>query len=129
MIQKRVLENLQKYHNLEKDDYVVSGVTGGADSVCLLFLLCELRKEIPIALHVVHINHMIREDAGADAAYVKMICEKINIPFTLVECDVEALAREQHISAEEAGRNVRYEAFYRTGAASGQQKGQNCDCT
>ncbi len=114
MIQKRVLEYVQKYHMLEKDDYVVAGVSGGADSVCLLFLLCELRKEIPIALHVVHINHMIREDAGADAAYVKMICEKINIPFTLVECDVEALAREQHISAEEAGRNVRYEAFYRT---------------
>lgn len=113
MIQKRVLDYVQRYRMLEEGDYVVAGVSGGADSVCLLFLLCELRKEIPIQIHVVHINHMIREDANADAAYVKMLCEKFNIPFTLVECDVEALAKEQRLSAEEAGRNVRYEAFYR----------------
>lgn len=114
MIKKKVLDYVQKYHMLEKDDYVVVGVSGGADSVCLLFLLCELRKEIPMELHVVHVNHMIREDAGADAAYVEQLCEKYNIMYTLVECDVESMAREQHISTEEAGRTVRYEAFHRT---------------
>ena len=125
MIKKRVLYYAQKYHMIEKDDYVVAGVSGGADSVCLLFLLCELRKEIPIKLHVVHINHMIREDAGADAMYVRELCEKFNVPFTLVECDVEALAKKQHISAEEAGRNVRYEAFRRTLAShQGNRKGK-----
>lgn len=114
MIRKKVLDYVQRCHMLEDGDYVVAGVSGGADSVCLLFLLCELRKEIPITLHVVHINHMIREDAGADAAYVAELCEKFNIPFTLAECDVEALAKQQRISTEEAGRNARYEMFYRT---------------
>ncbi|MDE7205563.1 MAG: tRNA lysidine(34) synthetase TilS [Lachnospiraceae bacterium] len=113
MIRKRVLDYVQKHHMLEKDDYVVAGVSGGADSVCLLFLLHELRKEIPIEIHVVHINHMIRVEADADAAYVKELCEKFNISFTLVERDVEALAKRQHISTEEAGRNTRYEAFHR----------------
>ena len=125
MIQKRVLEYVQKYHMLEKGDYVVAGVSGGADSVCLLFLLSELRKEIPIELHVVHINHMIREDAGTDAAYVRTLCEKFKIPFTLVERDVNALAKEQHISTEEVGRNVRYEAFQHTLALhQGDKKGR-----
>lgn len=125
MIKKKVFDYVQEHHMLEQDDYVVAGVSGGADSVCLLFLLCELRKEIPIELHVVHINHMIREDAGADAAYVREICDKFSIPFTLVECDVEALARKRHISTEEAGRTVRYEAFYRTLASyQGTRKGK-----
>lgn len=114
MIEKKVLDYVQRHHMLENGDFVVAGVSGGADSVCLLLLLCELRREVPITLHVVHINHGIREDAGADAAYVRELCEKFNIPFSLVECDVESLARQRHVSTEEAGRDVRYEAFYRT---------------
>lgn len=125
MIKKKVMDFVQRYHMLEKDDYVVAGVSGGADSVCLLFLLCELRKEIPIEIHVVHINHMIREEAGADAAYVKQLCESFNIMYTLVECDVASIAREQHISTEEAGRNVRYEAFHRALTSNqGNRKGK-----
>lgn len=114
MITKRVLDYVRKHHMLEENDYVVAGVSGGADSVCLLFMLHALKEEIPIDIHVVHINHMIREDAGQDAAYVEELCERLNIPFTLVERDVEELADRKHISTEEAGRNVRYEAFYRT---------------
>lgn len=125
MIKKKVFDYVQKYHMLEKDDYVVAGVSGGADSVCLFFLLRELQKEIPIKLHVVHVNHMMRKDAGADAAYVKELCEKFNILFTPVECDVAALAKKRHISTEEAGRAVRYEAFRRTLAAfRGNRKGK-----
>ena len=113
MIKKKVLDYVQKHHMLVKGDYVVVGVSGGADSVCLLFLLLEIQKELPITLHVVHVNHMLREEAVAEGVYVKELCEKFNIKFTLVECDVEALAQKEHISTEEAGRNVRYEAFYR----------------
>lgn len=113
MMKKKVLDYVQKHHMLTEGDYVVVGVSGGADSVCLLFLLSEIRKEIPINLHVVHVNHQIRAEAAEDSAYVRELCEKFNIPFTLVECDVEQLAKQKRISTEEAGRNVRYEAFYR----------------
>lgn len=98
---------------LEVGDCVVAGVSGGADSICLFFVLLEIRKVIPIELRVVHVNHLIRPDAAKDADYVKSICAMHDIPFTLVEKDVEDLARRHHISTEEAGRNVRYEAFYR----------------
>lgn len=113
MTKKKVLDYVQKHHMLEKGDSVVVGVSGGADSVCLFFLLLEIRKEIPINLHVVHVNHQIRAEAAEDGAYVRELCERFNIPFTLVECDVQQLAKQKRISTEEAGRNVRYEAFYR----------------
>ncbi|MBQ7942950.1 MAG: tRNA lysidine(34) synthetase TilS [Lachnospiraceae bacterium] len=103
---------VEKHNMFEENDYVVAGVSGGADSVCLLFVLQEIRKRIPIEIHVVHINHGIRQEAGEDAAYVASLCEHFGLPFTLVEEDVAKLAKEQKLSEEEAGRQVRYRAFY-----------------
>ncbi len=110
MIEK-VKQYVRQYHMLMPGDTVVAGVSGGADSLCLLFLLKEFAEEIPLRLAVVHVNHGVREEAGEDAAYVKQICEKLQVPFFLKEADVEVLAEKQGISVEEAGRNVRYEAF------------------
>jgi tRNA(Ile)-lysidine synthase len=109
----KVLNYIKEHKMLKEGDLVVAGVSGGADSVCLLFVLLEIRKTIPIDIHVVHINHLIRNDAGNDADYVRKLCIDNNLHFTLVEKDVEAIAKIKHISTEEAGRNIRYEAFYR----------------
>lgn len=104
---------VQEQNMFAEGDYVVAGVSGGADSICLLCVLLELRLEIPMTIHVVHINHKIREEAGEDAAYVEAFCRERQLPFALVEADVEQLAAQRHISTEEAGREVRYEAFHR----------------
>ena len=109
----KVKNYVQKYHMLETGDTVIAGVSGGADSVCLLFVLLELQKEIPFAIRVVHVHHGIREDADQDAAYVEKLCAQWQLPFTLVKADIRQLAREQRLSEEEAGRKVRYEAFER----------------
>ena len=98
---------------IDEGDCVVAGVSGGADSVCLFIMLLEIRKVIPMEIRVVHVNHLIRADAAADAAYVEQLCRANDIAFTLVEEDVEMLAEKLRLSTEEAGRNVRYEAFYR----------------
>ena len=52
---------------LQAGDRVVAGVSGGADSVCLLFLLLEWQKEVPTDIAVVHVDHGIRAEAGEDA--------------------------------------------------------------
>ncbi len=123
MIMKKILDYVDKHNMLNAGDYVAAGVSGGADSVCLLFALLEIRKKIPISIHAVHVNHMIRKEAEDDAEYVRSLCEKFNIKFTLKECDVEAAAKKEGISTEEAGRNIRYSAFYgvlcEEGAANG----------
>ncbi len=92
---------------------MVLGVSGGADSVCLLFVLHRLRQELEIELYVVHVNHGIRPDAAGDASYVEELCRRLEVPFVLVKEDVQALARRLGCSTEEAGRQVRYEAFAR----------------
>lgn len=104
---------IEKHHIFEPGDRVVAGVSGGADSVCLLFVLLELQKRIPLSLYVVHINHGIRNEAGEDASYVEGLCKKMDIPFYLVEKNVREMAGKQRRSEEEMGRIVRYEAFYR----------------
>ncbi len=109
----RVVRYIKEYHMIDEGDCVVAGVSGGADSVCLFIMLLEIRKVIPMEIRVVHVNHLIRADAAADAAYVEQLCRANDIAFTLVEEDVEMLAEKLRLSTEEAGRNVRYEAFYR----------------
>ena len=110
-IEQKVKTFIDKHRMIAPDDRVVVGVSGGADSVCLLFVLLAWMKEIPFSLHVVHVNHGIRPEAGDDAAYVEELCISHGIPFTLVEKDVRKLAKEQKRSEEEMGRLVRYEAF------------------
>ncbi|WMC91209.1 tRNA lysidine(34) synthetase TilS [Kineothrix sp. MB12-C1] len=107
----KVKAYMKKYEMLVPDDTVVAGVSGGADSVCLLLMLCEIAKEVPIHLVVVHVNHGFREEAKRDADYVGQLCKERGLPFFLVEEDVRAYAKREKLSEEEAGRKVRYFAF------------------
>ena len=89
---------------------LVIGVSGGADSICLLFLM---KKYLPEShIRVVHINHMIRgSEADEDSDFVRNICEKEGILFKEIKKDVPQLAKETGCSEEEAGRKLRYESF------------------
>ena len=98
---------------LQAGDRVVAGVSGGADSVCLLFLLLEWQKEVPTDIAVVHVDHGIRAEAGEDARYVEQLCAERGIPFFLTRADVRDRAGREKLSEEEAGRRTRYEAFDR----------------
>ena len=99
---------------LKAHDRVVAGISGGADSVCLLFVLLEWAKQVPLSLAVVHVNHGIRPEAGEDARYVAELCKSQGIPFYPVNVDVRKNAKQKKCSEEEAGRMARYEAFART---------------
>ena len=57
---------------ITKHDLVAAGISGGADSLCLLFVLLEYRKKVPFDLVVVHVNHLIRKEAAEDADFVKV---------------------------------------------------------
>ena len=93
---------------LQAHDRVVAGVSGGADSVCLLFLLLEWQKICPTDIAVVHVNHGIRAEAGEDARYVEKLCEERKIPYFLTQADIRDRAGREKISEEEAGRRTRY---------------------
>ena len=96
---------------------VVIGVSGGADSMCLLFLLYELRDELGIEISVVHIEHGIRGEASIeDAGYVEDICRKLSLPLRVEHFNIPKIAAESGESIEEAARNARYAEFEREDA-------------
>lgn len=111
---EQVRRFMEKEHMAPKGSRILAGVSGGADSVCLLCVLHALAPEYEWKLAVVHVNHGVRREAGEDAGYVKDLCGRLGIPFYLKEAAVGSLAQEWRISEEEAGRRVRYQAFEET---------------
>lgn len=109
-MKERMIGYVQKHQLFSHGDKLVVGVSGGADSVCLLHLLKECQREWKLSLFVVHIHHGIRGAAAdCDAAFVADLSEHMGLPFFLVRGDVPALSRESGMSEEEAGRKFRYE--------------------
>lgn len=113
-MKEKMIQFVRKHHLFSCGDKIVLGVSGGADSVCLLHLLEECRPEWDLSLVVAHIQHGIRgAEAERDAAFVAGLAERLSLPFFLVEGDVPALARDSGMSEEEAGRKFRYEQLER----------------
>ncbi|MBA7676556.1 tRNA(Ile)-lysidine synthase [subsurface metagenome] len=108
-LEQRVLHFIQKEHLVSSPSRLLVAVSGGPDSVCLLHILVELRKELGITLHVAHLNHKLRgAESEADAQYVSELAQRLSIPATLEERDVKSYQKDKHISLEEAAREVRY---------------------
>lgn len=95
------------------------GVSGGPDSCCLLHLLCQLRQELGIGLHVAHLDHGLRPEAGEHARYVAELSSRLNVPFSSGKKDVAGFKKQHRCSLEEAAREVRYQFFQEEAAAHG----------
>lgn len=103
---------MEKHEMIHPGDRIVLGVSGGADSVCLLFLLQEYRKKVPFEMLAVHVNHGIRGKAAEeDGAWVEALCREQGLAFRLECADVTGFAAREKCSEEDAGRRLRYEAF------------------
>lgn len=108
----KVYEYCLKQGLLKPGMKVIVGVSGGADSVCLLKLLYEMKDALDLTLVCVHIEHGIRgEESLADRDFVKDLCEGLDIKLKIHEEDVPAFAKLRSMTLEEAGRYVRYKAF------------------
>lgn len=113
-----VLNTLRKtirdHQMLIPGETILVGVSGGADSVCLLHALRSVQEEFDIQLAVAHLNHGIRgEEAERDAVFVKELCKKWGIPCFCKQEDIPALSKKEGISEETAGRLARYRFFHK----------------
>lgn len=109
---RKVLQFCKKEKLIENGDFVLAGVSGGADSVCMLKLLARLQKEIGFFLEVVHVEHGIRGiESENDAAFVVRLCEELEIPLQLFFVDAVTYAKEQKLGLEEAARILRYDCY------------------
>ena len=117
---KETLQTIKKYDLLTKDMHIIIGLSGGPDSVCLFDVLCRLaaqKPELGLRLYALHVNHKLRPGAAEeDQRYVQELCQSRGVPCEVVTRDCGALASELGLSAEEAGRKVRYDAFSQAAA-------------
>lgn len=110
---------------------VVVGVSGGADSLCLLHLLLRLAPELALRLHVAHLNHGLRGvDADDDARFVAEQSAQWGLSCTVGQADVAAPAAMPGVSLEEAARQARYSFLAQVAHATGAETiavGHNAD--
>lgn len=105
-------KKMEEFQMVMPGDFILAGVSGGADSVCLLILLRELQKKVDFSFEVVHVEHGIRgEESKGDAKYVQDLCKKFQLVCHTVEVDVPAYSKHTGIGIEEAARILRYQVF------------------
>jgi len=97
-LHEKVRHTIKKFDLLRAGDGVVVAVSGGSDSVALLHLLRGLQDEYALALHVAHLNHRLRPEAGADAEFVRQMAVNLGIPVTVEEVDVAARRAREAIA-------------------------------
>ncbi len=97
---------------IEKNDGIVAGISGGADSVFLFLYLLQVQKEYNLRLCFVHVNHGIRgSEADSDERFVEELCEQNGVMYKVFYKDIPKMAQEMSMTEEEAGRVYRYECF------------------
>lgn len=112
MITSTINQTIAKYHMLEKGDTVAVGVSGGADSMCLLHYLLSVQKQWQLNIIVLNVEHGIRGAASVnDSAFVKSFCEEHHIAFQGIAVDVPADALKTGRGIEETAREMRYAFF------------------
>lgn len=104
---------IDQYQLFPPSGSLIVAVSGGADSLCLLHLLCRLcgpGKRYPaIHLHAAHLNHQLRgADSEQDARAVAALVGAWGVPLIGAAIDVPALARHERRSIEDAARVARY---------------------
>ncbi|MGB4610647.1 MAG: tRNA lysidine(34) synthetase TilS [Saccharofermentanales bacterium] len=108
------IKNYCQEHNLiNQRTVVIVALSGGIDSVYLLYFFLWLQQRNIYELEIVtaHLNHQIREEADQDQLFVENLCSELNIPLFIKKVNVLSLAKQRQKGEEEAGRFARYAFF------------------
>jgi tRNA(Ile)-lysidine synthase len=102
-ILQKVADFIEKYHLLSPGQRVIAGVSGGADSLCLLTCLNNLGYRVTIA----HLDHQLRSESEDEASFVERIGKDLRLETVIGKGNVREFA-DQGYSIEEAARLIRY---------------------
>ncbi|MBI4298335.1 MAG: tRNA lysidine(34) synthetase TilS [Chloroflexi bacterium] len=127
MTDKRVVERVHREvarvlrdSGFAKRELLVVAVSGGPDSLTLLYSLNALRDSFGLQLHGAHLNHGLRgADADEDAEFVAKTLQSLGLPCTVERAEVAAFRAKERLSLEEAARKVRYLFLSRVAAEVG----------
>lgn len=106
---KKARDTISRYKMSESGDKVLVGVSGGADSLALFFILHKLAPSLGIELSIFHLDHMMRGDkSGEDAAFVRRLAGAMKVPAIIERYDVAKFVKKHKLSPEDGARQVRY---------------------
>jgi len=108
-LEQKILSFVSREKLISQGDNVLVALSGGPDSVSLLYLLLKYRKKFNISVSAFHLNHLLRgKESEGDEKFCTLLCKKNKIPIYKFKADIKKLAGEKKISIEEAARNERY---------------------
>ncbi len=110
---KRIEQKVSKFIDenglFNAGDKVLVALSGGPDSVFLLYFLNNYKKKYKIDLCAVHFNHKLRgKESNLDEKFVERLCSSLNIPLVVGKLNVKTFAASNKLSIEEAARKLRY---------------------
>ena len=104
---KEAYNYLKNSINFNANDFVVIGVSGGPDSMALLHMLLDFKKEKEINIVCAHINHNVREESEQEKTFVEKYCKENNITFEYMK--IEKYTNDTF--SEQEARKIRYKFF------------------
>lgn len=111
-ITTKINRTIEKYNMLQSGDFVVAGVSGGADSMLLLNALVSMKNELNLRILAANVEHGIRgEESKRDTQFVCRYCSEKGIDFVSLSIDAPNEAKRAGLGIEEYSRKRRYEFF------------------
>jgi tRNA(Ile)-lysidine synthase len=112
MFEEKIDGFLKANELLEREKTVVIGVSGGADSLALLYYFYSRKEKYNLRLITAHVDHMFRgEESYEDLRYVQTISNSLSIPFESARIDVKAYQERHGLGPQVAARECRYHFF------------------
>ncbi len=116
--EKMVLKNCRANKLVEPRTRLIAGVSGGPDSMAMLYALAALADLLEITIFVAHANHGLRPaESPAEETFVQAQCKSLALDCLTSELEVRSLAKARGLSLEQAARELRYD-FFATAAHS-----------
>lgn len=111
LIREKVFKFIREHALLLPGDKVVIAFSGGADSLALLDIIASL-PDFPVQVIIAHLNHCLRgAESEGDELFVRSVAERFAFPLEISSVDIKAMADDEGLSLEEAGRNARRSFF------------------
>jgi len=119
----KVFSAIKKYAMLKGEEKVLVGLSGGPDSVCILYVLHRLKDRLALNINALYIDHGLRPDETRnEIEFCRQLCGELSVDFLDRSIDVKTYAKEQGFNLQEAARELRYMTFERTAYDIGAKK-------
>lgn len=108
-IEEKVIKFISSRSLISRGDKILVALSGGPDSVFLLYFLNKFINKYKIKPGAFHLNHKLRgKNSEADQKFCRALCKNLNVPLYEASVNVQSVARKKKTSVEEAGRFTRY---------------------